>query len=79
MASPYMTLLLRALARYRLGSQMRIMMASAEAEMMSDALDVSGSWCVTKLKMAVASVARARSIRRMPTNPVHNLSVLQSD
>jgi hypothetical protein len=42
-ASPRMVLLSSALARYRFGSQMRTIKTSAEAEMMREAFDKSGS------------------------------------
>jgi hypothetical protein len=42
-ASPRMVLLSSALARYRFGSQIRTIKKSAEAEMMREAFDESGS------------------------------------
>ena len=64
-ASPCIVLLLSARARYTLGAQIRIMRTSAEAEMISEALEVSGWMCWTRPDIADAKVARERRTRRM--------------
>lgn len=75
-ASPAIVLLLRARARYRFGSQMRIMITSALAEMIRDAVDESGSRWSARFTMAVISVARASKASRMPIPHVPILSTL---
>lgn len=75
-ASPAMVLLLSVRARYRFGSQMKIIMTSALAEMMREAVEESGSRCNTRLTMAVISVARARRARSTPMLHVPILSTL---
>lgn len=75
-ASPAMVLLLSVRARYRFGSQMKIIMTSALAEMMREAVEESGSRCNTRLTMAVISVARARRASSMPMLHVPILSTL---
>ena len=56
---------------------MKTIMTSAEAEMMSDALEESGLSCFTSETIAVISVARARPIKSAPMPYVAIFSILR--
>ena len=75
-ASPFIALLSKARASQRFGSQRKTMMTRAEADMMREELDESGSWCSTRLAMELASVARERASRRIPMMSVARFSNL---
>jgi hypothetical protein len=71
-----MTLLLRAMARYRLGSQMKIMRTREVADMIREAFEESGCWCIMRVAMDVASVPSMSKMRRLPMPRVPNFSNL---
>lgn len=75
-ASPRMTLLSSALARYRLGNQIRIMKTSAAEETIRDEVDESGESRRARAEIDVASVAIARTSRRIPMPSVPHFSIL---
>ena len=63
-ASACIALLLRAFASQRFGSQMRIIIPRAEAEMMREDVDVDGWVRWTRLMMDVTSAAMPSSMSR---------------
>ena len=71
-----MALLSSARARYLLGSQIAIIITSAEAEMISEELDESGYWRKTRVTIAAASVLRQSARRSDPIAIVARLSKL---
>lgn len=59
-------LLSSAFANQRFGSHKRIMQTSADAEMMSEASEESGSVCCARAAIAEASAASARIAMSVP-------------
>lgn len=76
MASPLIVLLSRAVARYRFGSHINTMITSADAEMMRDALEVSGSSRSARMAMELATVLIASAKSNAPIPKVAHLSNL---
>ena len=70
-------LLFNASASQRLGSQRRTMQTSADADMMSEALEESGSVCWTSAAMAEASAASASIAINVPMEYVPIFSTLK--
>lgn len=75
-ASPRIVLLSNDVARYRFGSHMRIMIPIADAEMMREALEESGSWCKTRMAIELATVPNASARSRIPIAMVPSFSNL---
>lgn len=66
MATQLTVLLFNALASQRFGSQRRTMQTRADAEMISDASEESGSVCMTSAAIAEPSAARERIAMSVP-------------